>query len=201
MNKEFLLTLLASLAVGGCATQNPAPTPEQKIDRLLADLAKKPAPEKLATHFASCYAPAASEPERIEYVCRFCGGKTILKSTKDNTEDGSVYNWSFKWTIPDNRKLIEIIQNLGLDAMLDERALCDECRPKLDPAPTFGEMYLIVWHKGKTTRTLLERGDLIKLRAFLEGKLVWAWHGLDDEKPLKPELPRIRRLLGLESIK
>jgi len=199
MNKNFLLlALLVSFVLGGCVTpvQNVALTPEQRIFKLLADLEKKPVPQLSNRRMYGT--PENPTAERIEYVCRFCNNMTILRSTKDNTEEGDLFYWDFKWTLPGNRKLLEEIQKLGLDAMLDERSLCDTCRPKINPPPQFGDYYLIVWFDGKTTRTLLDYySDLAKLTAFLEGKLVWlGWYY--DERPLKPELPRIRQLLGFE---
>jgi len=209
MMKKILLVFFGLLVLGGCSTETwrrksspPEPhlsqnlTPEQRIYKLLADLEKKPVPQ--LSSYSICADNFDYSTNRVEYVCRVCDSTTILRPTKDNTDEGDAYYWDFEWTIPGRRKLIEEIQSLGLDAALDERSLCDACRPKINPPPKFGDFYLVVWFDGKTTRTLLRYfEDFAILKPFLEGKLVWlGWYY--DERPLKPEIPRIRQLLGLE---
>jgi len=52
--------------------------------------------------------------------------------------------------------------------------------------------------KGRVVRNALQsQNDLRKLIAFLQGDLVWKG-AQDEEHPLKPELPRIRQLLGVK---
>jgi len=144
MNKELLLALLGSLAVGGCATnQNSTLTPEELIDNLLADLAKKPIPENLAPG-ALCYSgPIFSLREHIDYHCPVCGGKTFLAPAGRFQYGMEGYD-AFAKREEYQYDLIAEIQKLGLDAKIDERSFCEHCRAGMDPAPKIGDAYLSV---------------------------------------------------------
>lgn len=198
MKKELLLAAMgiASLTPGCMKTggQGDVTTDTQAnsevsgkkvdVDRLLKRLAEKPVPTKLEMG-AMCY-DMAMPPERAEYVCPACGTKTI-HATKG--PDG--------WNVPalsvkDYRTAIEQLRKLGLDARLDESSLCSACRKE-----GVSGLFLEVTIKGRVIRNALQReDDLRKLIAFVQGDLVWKGEQ-DRELPLKPELPRIRQLLGV----
>lgn len=156
------------------------------VDKLLKRVAEKPAPTDLKMG-AMCY-DMAMPPERVEYVCPACGGKTIHVMKMP----------SFDWNVPavaitDYRNLASQLRKLGLDAQLDETGLCSACRKENQTG-----LFLCVTVKGKTARNELHNlNDLRKLIAFVQGNLVWKGEQ-DQEFPLKPELPSIRQLLGVK---
>ena len=155
------------------------------VDKLLKQLAEKPVPKKLS-YGAMCY-DMAMPPERAEYVCAVCGTKTI-HSTKqlggwDNPEL-SVQNY---------RSTLEQLRKLGLDVKLDESFLCSKCK-KDGESTLFLEVTI---NKRVVRNALVDLNDLRKLIAFVQGNLVWKGEQ-DREFPLKPELPRIRILLGVK---
>ena len=169
-------------------------TQEQIIEKLLAELAKKPAPEELKFG-AMCYSPRIFS-ERIEYICPDCGAKTIHDFNRGRE------NFHIQKVLESSRRLVKEIQALGLNINFDERSMCDECRAQMDLVPKTGELYAEITLNGKTTRSLLKHSEyypveLVKLKAFLEGKQVWPTSN-DGESLLLPELPRIRQLLGLD---
>ena len=86
------------------------------------------------------------------------------------------------------------IKELGLDAALDETDLCSQCRK--DKTTDTVNLFLIVWVGEQTTRTSIDDSDLRKITAFLEKKDVWTSSN-EGTHPLKPELPRIRKILGI----
>jgi len=200
MKKELLLSLLAGLAANGLSAEN---LTREQIDQLLADLAEKPAPKDLDPG-AMCYT-MRFDFMREEYNCPICGGKTIFPKGE---------RWAlFAKTLNIPAKIKEL-RNLGLDIKADERAWCNECRVKMEPVPNPGDIFIEITFNEKTTRTLLvyndeqkdvyvglgESFDFIILKAFLEGKSVWTVYN-GRERPLQPELPRIRQLLGLDEPK
>jgi len=220
MNKELLLALLSALAVGGCADNKTAPeknlrvlladlgvlavgeydgrelTVEQIINALLDDLANKPTPKELNPG-AMCYFTGGYTRNCLELNCPSCGSKTLCTywAHPPYETDDFLKN--------PMESLVNEIRKLGLDAKLDEQSLCESCRAKTNPVPEEWGVCLMVTLNGKTTRTRLDTqytkgySDLVKLKAFLEGKQAWD-SGESGEKLLQPELPRIRQLLGLE---
>ena len=182
MKKEILFAALGAL----CADHlNARDITREKIDKLLADLAAKPAPEAKRS-YAMCYVMVAP-PQRAEYVCPKCGGKTI------HTERSAK---EVEWTLRSHRSQLDKIVRLGLDAYLDERALCDKCRNEAGLKDGSSDFYLEVTLNGNTARTLLRGLDWEILIAFLEGKI--EIKNMDGTRPLKPHVPRIRELLGLD---
>lgn len=200
MKKELLLAAMGMASLTpGCVKTGGESTPSSDpqgtgltasskvdIDRLLKRLADKPVPTKLKMG-AMCY-DMAMPPERAEYVCPTCGGKTIHVMKMP----------SFDWNAPavaitDYRGLVSQLRKLGLDAQLDETGLCSACRKENQTG-----LFFCVNIKGKTVRNELRNlNDLRKLIAFVQGDLVWKGEQ-DMESPLKPELPSIRQLLGVK---
>jgi hypothetical protein len=177
MKREILMAALGLASTGAWSAED---VTRDKIDTLLQELAAKPAPTNLAPA-AMCYKMAAP-PNRAEYVCPTCGAKTLYEGANaKSVETARAY-----------RADTEALRELGVDATLDETHLCDTCRTT--DTPFF--LYLEVKLDGKVARNSVQEHDFRKLRAFLSGKSVWT-AGFGEEKPLKPELPRIRQLLGV----
>jgi hypothetical protein len=200
MKKELLLAAMgvASLVPGcvktggeGMVTTDPQPNGEVAakkvdIDRLLKRLAEKPAPQELKMG-AMCY-KMAEPPDRAEYVCPSCATKTIHAIPRDfgRWDDPPL-------SIQNYRKYVAQLAKLGLDAKLDESSLCSKCKKEGEAS-----LFLEVNIKGQKVRNALkDQNDLRKLIAFLQGDLVWKG-AQDGEAPLKPELPRIKQLLGVK---
>ena len=183
MKKEVWLAALSAM-LAGCSFERKSLTQEQQLDRLLSDLAEKPAP-KIASIGASCYMPMET-PDRIEYVCPTCGEKTIFSSSQES-------EWSAAWDVESHRYGVIRVKELGLDAALDERSLCAVCRTKMTPPSKVGDVFLEVKIGEKITRTKLQPADFSRLVAFLRKEETW-----NLGMSLKDELPRIRTLLGME---
>jgi DNA-directed RNA polymerase subunit RPC12/RpoP len=158
------------------------------IDKLLKRLAEKPVPAELNLG-AMCY-KMAMPPDRAEYVCIVCGTKTIHSTTQNSLSGG----WdSPVLSIQNYRTAIAQLRKLGLDTKLDESSLCSKCKKEGESA-----LFLEVTINKRVVRNaLVDVNDLRKLIAFVHGNLVWKGEQ-DREFPLKPELPRIRTLLGVE---
>ena len=186
MKKEMWLATLSALMAGGLSAEE---LTQEQLDKLLAELAKKPAPQDL--DFGACCYEMAAVADRIEYVCPVCGGKTILVNSTRPWEE-----WINEWTLKQYREDVKKVKELGLDAKLDERSLCETCRVKMEPSPQIGDVFLEVKIDDKTTRTKINETDFAKLIAFLEEKDKWKTEA-EWERPLKDELPRIRALLGM----
>lgn len=200
MKKELLVAAMgiSSLTPGcvktggqGDVTTDPqltvdVTTSKVDIDNLLKRVADKPAPENLNPG-AMCYAMMAP-PERAEYVCPSCGTKTI--HAMNQLERG----WGAPaLAVKQYRGYIEQLNKLGLVSKLDETYLCSACKKE-----GVSGLFLDVTAKGRVVRTALQGDeDLRKLIAFVQGDLVWKGDR-GSELPLKPELPRIRQLLGIK---
>jgi len=165
----------------------PAHVKAPDIQALLKNLEQAPVPQARAMG-AMCYKPALP-PERVEYVCPTCGNKTLHATRKE----GKMFDRSAPaLAIQACRSLVAQLKQRGLDIKLDESSLCDACKKDGVEA-----LAIEVVYQGKKTRCSLKGADdLRKLQAFLDGQLVWKG-GRDAEHPLKPELPRIRELLGV----
>jgi len=179
MNKETLSAFLAALTAGNLSAEN---LTREQIDKFLDELAEKPAPDAKIFEGVSCY-DMMMPPDRIEYVCPVCGEKTIHAHKGFYKEP----TWSL-------RHQTKRIKELGLDIKLDETDLCNQCR--LDKNTDTIQYYIVVNLDGKIKRSLVKENDWEILIAFLEGKNAWEPDG--GIEPLKPHLPRIRELLGIE---
>jgi len=178
MKKELLI---AALGIGFTGALDAAT--QREVDRLLAKLAKTPAPGILAIG-ADCYMMALP-PERTEYVCPECGTKTLYSQSEQNAYCGALY--SEKEYNAQCKKL----RSLGWNVKLDSTFLCSKCRKPDQPKQFFIEVTI----DKKTTRTKIQGDDLPKLIAFAEGKTVWSGR-FETGTYLKYELPRLRELLG-----
>jgi len=182
MKKEIVFALLAALCSDKLSADN---LTRERLEELLAAIALQPAPDP-ETIYAMCY-DMPEAVNRFEYVCPVCGAKTLYTRDVAYMLD-RIQRW---W-----RERMEDLRKRGLDAELDERACCSVCREDAELADE-NELayYLIVRLDSKATRTRLHENDWARLSAFLDGKITW---NRDGAKPLKPEIPRIRELLGLD---
>jgi DNA-directed RNA polymerase subunit RPC12/RpoP len=200
MKKELLLAAMGLATVTpGCVktgvqgevATDPQPTgvtasTKVDIDNLLKRVAEKPAPKNLNPG-AMCYSMMAP-PDRAEYVCPSCGTKTIHALNQlERSWDAPALS------VKHYRGYIEQLNKLGLVSKLDETYLCSACKKE-----GVSGLFLEVTVKGRIVRTALKSDhDLKKLVAFVQGDLVWKGDQ-GSELPLKPELPRIRQLLGVK---
>ena len=154
-----------------------------------------------------CYDMLA-QVRRTEYVCSKCGKKILhIKGGKlEKAKDEEYHRWG-----------LSEVRELKLDATLKRRGICETCAKDAGlAAETFG-FYVDITLNDTTTRTLLQADDWEKLIAFLKGEDTWEkehsfisteWVTGEDggdikreeegEYPLKPEIPRICALLGID---
>ena len=203
--KNLFFFLLFALVVGGCAEK--APPMLKKINAHLDHIEHLPVP-RLNNEVIVCYFPPPA-PDHVNYICPACGEKTILTHNLPDVRDEKII-WLgdlcfYPRALTASRALMKEIQELGLDAKLDERAFCASCQTdaNLDPL----SFYLVVKLNGKTTRTKLytpcgydvPHNELVILKTFLKGEqLIWHAAGW-GEQSLKSEIPLIRELLGLDN--
>jgi len=200
MRNELLLAALGLSSLTSCTGREPtaaedhpaqgappkavAPQPTAPdLQALLKRVAEQPEPERLSPG-AMCYAVALPF-DRTDYVCPTCGAKTIHATLRAGRESPSV-------SIRAYRESVHKLNQLGLALRLDESALCSACKKEGADALVLEGSY-----QGRPTRCALrDLDDLRKLQAFVEGRLAWK-DFFAREHPLKPELPRIRELLGM----
>ena len=198
MNKEAFAALLTALLAGNLSADN---LTREQLDKLLTALAEKPAPEAKVMVHAMCYDMAAP-PKRFEYVCPKCGEKTIYSRDAKATDGNPFAGWEAMLAVQSlhyHRGELFKLRKLGIDASFDERAFCSACKKNAEFADEKLTVYLVVRLDDKTATTPLQKNDWVKLFAFLEGKDEWVTDSITGAtEPLKPELPRIRALLGLE---
>lgn len=179
--------VLLALGVTGAGVLSAEQLTRKQLDQLLDEMAKSPDISQLRPG-ACCYRPAPA-PVRIEYVCPLCKAKTLY-------ENGSSANrWKLDKELERYRQQVRRVRELGLDVSLDETDFCSQCRQDKDTEEL--AFAILVTVGDRSARTRLESNDLIKLIAFLEKKDVWK-DGIDGIYPLKNELPRIRKMLGLD---
>ena len=159
----------------------------EQLDKMLEEIAKKPA-KPVTTHEAMCYMMFLP-PERMEYLCPLCNTKTLHAKKEDVNlaKRGQWYGY-----------LVEDINRLGVTVTLDATDLCSQCRQ--DKATDSMNFYIEVRVGERVIRTLVEDDDFFKIIAFLEKEDTWETsEGFTTTvRPLKPELPRIRKILGMD---
>jgi len=198
MNKETLTALLGALLAGTLSAEN---LTREQLDKLLETLAVNPAPEAKKMPQALCYSPMPA-PTRAEYVCPQCGEKTVYSWDAKATKEDNAASYQTMLAVQKlqyHRAKLAKLKELGLDASLDERAFCGVCKTADGFPDEKWALYLVVRLNDKTATTRLQHQDWDKLFAFLEGKDEWVTDSIGGStEPLKPELPRIRVLLGLD---
>ena len=205
MNKKLALALASSTVLASAVSQAaegpksssapPPPPPIQaskmatlskaELKKLLANIEKSKEPQ--AKMGAMCYspAPASPDPEWLTYVCPVCGKKTYHTGN-------DILSWEYE--ITSCRRLFKELPHH--EAMvLDESSFCKKCRSnKKKPA-----LALQFHYDDGTTNTIsgISSEDLRLLKGLFSGQLS---HETPNEGtfPLKGELPRLHKLLGLK---
>lgn len=180
----FTGSLLAALSVDAASLSR------QELEKKLQDLAKKPAPTKLAPG-AMCYSRMAPA-DRHEYSCPTCGEKTLY-SRSDSAGWDTIEALQ---SISHYRRLVKELKAKDLDCELDESAFCKKCG-KDATKKGYALVVRLPDQKEPHRTTLRGHEDLSVLLDFLTNK---DKHnaGPAGEQPLKDHLPRIRELLGIK---
>jgi len=181
---------LIALGITGAGMLPDGALAQEHLDKMLAQVAETPSTSEMDPG-AMCY-EIAFPPARIDYVCPLCKSKTLHEKWENTERVEEMDRY---------RKQVKRIKELGADVALDETDFCSQCRRDKDSDKL--NLYILVWTDKRALRTQLEENDLKKVIAFLEKKNVWnssyncTSEGCGCEKPLKDELPRIRKILGL----
>ncbi len=154
-----------------------------ELKKLLANIEKTKAPE--AKMGAMCYSPVPASLNPMQYICPLCGEKTLHPA-----------NVATVWLseLESCRRLFKELPKRE-SMSLDESSFCKKCQPKAkEPA-----LNLIVRYDDRTTNTVsaITSDDLRLLKDFLKGELSYTTFN-EGKQPLKNELPRLRKLLGLD---
>jgi hypothetical protein len=156
----------------------------EELREKMVKLAVKKVPDNLSQG-AMCYKVAGPQ-SRAEYVCPVCGKKTLY--TDDN-------GWFINGNLSECRRIAASL--VEINCKLDESQFCKHCTPDLETEP---QLCITTQYKGeeKINKVCsIDRHDMIILDEFLSGKAVHS-SDQDYETPLKDELDRISRLLGIE---
>lgn len=154
----------------------------REVERLLERVAKEPEPESVMG--AMCYA-AMPIPEVTEYVCPVCGEKTLYSAAELRFAPVE---------ITDARAQFDMLQQVSdLDMRLEEVGYCSFCGPDSTEPHLVLEILYSDGPAVTSTVTVLDLRYLVGL--FGDGLCYSTWN--DGREPLKPELERIREILGL----
>ncbi|MFH1613167.1 MAG: hypothetical protein ABIB46_05545, partial [bacterium] len=160
-----------------------------EIENMLKRIEKKNAPaEKMG---AMCY-KMAMPPKYQEYVCPIDGEKTVY--SRENME---IYNCIDD--IVKMRRLIEHINSVTNLAKftLDEKQLCHICCPNIKTNERYISL-IIKYPDNKEYRyNKVITEDLQILKGFFEKKLDYEGDR-GSQIPLKEEIKRIKKILGIE---
>jgi hypothetical protein len=163
-----------------------APKSRKEIDEGLRRLAATP-PPPTESHGAMCYSPVARPADAVTYICPKDGTRVVHK---EEQAKGPLAR-----SIPALRGQVKALRASGLDATLDESALCPKCAKRGQPTRVdllirFPDDPDLHRYPGVTTR------DLGLIQELLSGTGIHHAGGPDTE-PLRDSLPRLRQLLGI----
>ena len=164
-------------------TQNILELSRSEIGKMLERLERSDTPESEPI-FACCYDPGIHHFGFATYVCPVCGSKTVYSIDKAEFIENEV---------PSCRSLFEDLKKVapaGLE--LDESWLCLRCCPN---APKTALRLKITYSNEPSVFIApINEEDLLMLKGFFSGSLSYSsLHR--EERPLKPRLLRLRRLL------
>ncbi len=153
-----------------------------RLRMMLSRIEREPAPDQIMG--AMCYEPAAL-PDRADYVCPACGGRTLY---------GYPEGYFILESLPSMRRIIaEMAGNGFFNASLEE-TFCGFCHPE---GGAGGVTLVIAYPEGDTVRTAVTLNDVMILEGFISGELSYTEFN-DARLPLRGRTDRLRTLLGLE---
>lgn len=154
----------------------------EQIEKLLSRIERSPEPEP--TMGAMCY-DMAGPPSVAEYICPVCGEKTLYSD--DHT-------WLVAYELQSIRAMTEdAAARSGLEVTLDESQFCSFCTAG-DEDPQL--VLEVRYEDGARCSTEVGEFDIRLLSAFLSGGLSYVTE-TDGTEPLRPELDRLREILGI----
>lgn len=166
------------------------------VRNMLLKLAQSPRP-KLSTHKrASSF--GTQQLTDVRYVCSICQETTIYWFSNDFACAHLVRMQLLKF----RQAFKYISDNSGLAFRLDERGLCEHCRP-YDTA--VGQIHLTVEYADGTTHTAynIDERDVELLYCFFTGEPAYSHPratGYVKQIPMKKFQPQLRELLGFPQI-
>jgi len=153
-----------------------------RLRLMLSRIEREPAPDQIMG--AMCYEPAAL-PNRADYVCPVCGGRTLY---------GYPEGYFVLESIPPMRRVVEEIDGNGFFSATLEETYCSICHPgDRERVVTL----VIAYPDGDTVRTAATLHDLRILQGFISGELSYT-DSFDALLPLRGNTDRLRTLLGIE---
>ena len=136
---------------------------------------------------AMCYEMAPQPKDQVTYICPRDGTRVVYSS-----EEELGY---LALSIHSLRGQVRNLQEQGLDATLDERALCPKCAKRGQP-PQVDLLITFAGEDGPHRLAGVSTDDLEVLEELLAGSLTHDLEGPDSE-PLQKHLPRLREMLGI----
>lgn len=153
-----------------------------RLRLMLSRIEREPAPEQIMG--AMCYEPA-SPPNRADYVCPVCGGRTLY---------GYPEGYFVLESIPSMRRIIEEMDGNEFFSATLEETYCSVCHP----GDSEREVTLVIaYPDGDTVRTVSTLHDLRILQGFISGELSYT-DSYDALLPLRGNTDRLGTLLGIE---
>lgn len=162
----------------------------KQIDEKLKILAMTPPPKKII-YSAMCYSMYLP-PDRIKYICPFCGEKTIYKGGKTDSDWQNLYEILEHGIYTCKRQLNKVE---GIHIAIDESQFCKKCSPFIEKP----ELCLLVNIEGQQDTTKICNitvKDILLITEFLNNKISLVTG--EGEEPLLDYIDRIQELLGLK---
>jgi hypothetical protein len=153
------------------------------VETLLESVDRKELPEPVMG--AMCYEPVAA-PSVSEYICPVCGERTLYDD--DYTTILRVEDLFMTRALFDSLQVVA-----DLDLMLDETSFCSNCGfGDAEPSPVL----IVDFTDAEPCSSMVSNDDLRLLIGFFSGETSYTTAN-DGSLPVKPELDRIRMLLGI----
>jgi len=133
---------------------------------------------------AMCYEMVAG-PSVIEYICPICGERTLYD------------DYAAVWKVEELFSVRSLFDSLSvladMDLSLDETGFCVQCGGQVaEPSP----ILIAAFEDSDPCSSAVSSEDLRLLIGFFSGE-TWYETFNDGRMPIRPELPRVRRLLGM----
>jgi hypothetical protein len=153
-----------------------------EVEIMLESVERKDEPELIMG--AMCYEPVCA-PSVSEYICPVCGERTLYDSYSATLRVMELFT---------TRGLFDSLQVVAdLDLRLDETPFCSHCGSgDAEPSPVL----IVDFDDAEPCSSAVSNEDLRLLIGFFSGGTAYATAN-EGTLPIKPELQRIRMLLGL----